>query len=65
MEGNDDLTIICCLFNSSHQVSWRPDATTHSIATSGPEPETHDDRLFLAEPSLPMDRHGSRRGCWL
>jgi len=47
MESNDDLTLICCLFNSSHQVSWRPDATTtHSIATSGPEPETHDDRLF-------------------
>jgi hypothetical protein len=34
-----------------------------SPATSGPEPETHDDRLFPVEPSLPMDRHGSLRGC--
>ncbi|HAE84157.1 MAG TPA: hypothetical protein DDW33_09315 [Ktedonobacter sp.] len=36
-----------------------------SFATSGPEPGTHDDLLFPVEPSLPMDRHGSRRGFWL
>jgi hypothetical protein len=35
------------------------------FATSGPELEPHGDRLFPVEPSLPMDRYGPRRGCWL
>ncbi len=53
------LSLSVAFFRSSPQVSRYPDATTaHCVATYGPEPETHYDRLFPVESSLPMDHHG-------
>ena len=48
------LSLSVAFFRSSPQVSRYPDVTTaHCVATYGPEPETHYDRLFPLEPSLP------------